>query len=459
MDIDQVLRVIESGESQEVEFKESFHSSQDFSKIMCGFANTYGGVILIGVNNKKEVVGVKDNLDSLQQKISSSAQAVSPPIFPSIETHKIKGADVISIVIQQAIDNTFHSFQGVIYVRIGSTLRKIEGNQIVDFLRGKQILCFDETISNAKLTDLDLNKIKEYLNIRKQSDYFKSHSSEDFLLSMKLASKNGEFKVKNSALLFFAKDPIFFNPQIEIKAVRFDGTEPVKIISHELIQSNLTESIEKALSFVKSNISKSINIKSEAKREEKYQYPLDVIREAIVNAAAHRDYFSKDSIQIYIFSDRIEMTNPGSLPKDLPKELFGTLSVQRNPLTYRILRDYGFVEGLGSGVPRMINSMREHGLSDPEFGIYEHFFRTILRSTQSELKPIKKYQDLNERQIKTLEFLKKNRSIKTKAYTKLNRVSLGTARLDINEMLKFGYIKKVGAFRGAYYILNEDNKK
>lgn len=459
MDINQILKIIESGETQEVELKESLHSFQDFSKLMCGFANTYGGVILIGVNNKKEIVGIKDNLDGIQQKLSSAAQAVSPPIFPSIETHKIKGKNIITIVIQQAIDSTFHSFQGVIWVRIGSTLKKIEGNQIVDFLRGKQILCFDETISNAKSEDLDINKIKEYLNIRKQSDYFKSHSTEDFLLSMKLATKNGDFKIKNSALLFFAKDPISFNSQIEIKAVRFDGTEPVKIVAHELIQSDLIESIEKSLSFVKNNISKSIKIKAEAKREEKYQYPLDVIREAIVNAVAHRDYFSKDSIQIYIFSDRIEITNPGSLPKGLPKELFGTLSVQRNPLTYRILRDYGFVEGLGSGVPRMINSMREYGLSDPEFGIYEHFFRAILRNKSSELKPIKRYRDLNERQVKTLEFLKKNKSIKTKTYMKINRVSFGTARLDINEMLKFGYLKKVGVFRGVYYVLNEENKK
>ena len=459
MDTNQILKIIESGESQEVEFKESFHSSQDFSKLMCGFANTYGGVILIGVSNKKEIIGIRDNLDDLQQRISSAAQAVSSPIIPSIETHKVSGHNILSIVIQQAIDNTFHSFQGVIWVRIGSTLKKIEGNQIVDFLRGKQILCFDEAKSNAKLEDLNINKIKEYLNIRKQSDYFKSHSTEDFLLSMKLASKNGEFKIKNSALMFFAKDPIFFNPQIEIKAARFDGIEPVKIVSHELIQSDLTESIEKSLSFVRNNLSKSIKIKAEAKREEKYQYPLDVIREAIVNAVAHRDYFSKDSIQIYIFSDRIEITNPGSLPKGLPRELFGTLSVQRNPLTYRILRDYGFVEGLGSGVPRMINSMREQGLSDPEFGIYEHFFRTTLRNKQSELKPIKKYQDLNDRQMKTIEFLKKNKSIKTKVYMKINRVSFGTARSDINEMLKFSYIKKIGSFRGAYYVINGEKFK
>jgi len=455
MDKDQILKIIESGESQEVEFKESFHSSQEFSKIMCGFANTYGGILIVGVNTKKEVIGLKEEADKLQQKISSSAQTVSPPIIPSVEVLNINNKKVITIVIQRAIDNTFHTFQGVIWVRIGSTLKKIEGNQIVDFLRSKQILCFDETPSNAKISDIDENKIKDYLSIRKQLDYFKSHSIEDFLISMKLATKNGDFKIKNSALLFFAKNPIVFNSQIELKLVRFEGIEPVKIIAHELVQSDLIESIEKALSFVKTNLSKSIQIKLGAKREEKYQYPVDVIREAIVNAVAHRDYFSKDAIQIYIFADRIEITNPGSLPRGLPKELFGTLSVQRNPLTYKILRDCGYVEGLGSGVPRMINSMREHGLLDPEFRIYEQFFRIVLKNKSSDLKPIKEYSDLNERQLKAIKFLKENKSMKTKMYMKINNVSFGTARLDINEMVKFGYIKKIGSYRGAYYILKE----
>lgn len=453
MDKDQILKIIESGESQEVEFKESFHSSQRFSEIICGFANTYGGILLIGVNKKKEILGLSGDLDEIQQKVSSSAQAVSPPILPSIELHEIDNRKIIAIIIQRAIDNTFHTFQGVIWAKVGSTLKKIEGNQIVDFLRSKQILCFDETPSNAKLSDIDTGKIKAYLDLRKQPDYLKSHSVEDFLISMKLASKNGDLKIKNSAMLFFAKNTIFYHPQVEIKLVRFDGTEPVKIIAHELVQSDLIESIEKSLSFVKQNLSKSIQIKLDARREEKYQYPVEVVREAIVNAIAHRDYFSKDAVQVYIFSDRIEITNPGSLPIGLPKELFGTLSVQRNPITYKILRDYGYVEGLGSGVPRMINGMREHGLEDPSFGIYEHFFRVVLRNKPSGLKPIDGMKDLNPRQVKALEFIKKHKSLKTKTYMEINKVSFGTARVEINELIKFGYIGKVGSFRGAYYIL------
>ncbi|MBI5064595.1 putative DNA binding domain-containing protein [Candidatus Woesearchaeota archaeon] len=458
MDKDQLSEVIESGETQEVELKQAFHSSQDFSKLMCGFANTYGGMVIIGIGAKKEIIGIKDDIDQLQQKISAAAQAISPPVIPEIQVHTTEGRKIIAVIIQKAIDNTFHTFQGVVYVKVGSTLKKIEGNQLVEFLRSRQILCFDEISSDGTMNDLDIEKIKDYFKVRGHDDFLKNNSVENFLVSSKLASKNGNLKIKNAALLFFAKEPAEFFPQIEIKLAQFDGIEPVKIISHQLIQSDPVNSIEKSLSFVKKNISKSIEITDKAKREEKFEYPIVVVREAIVNAIAHRDYFSKDSIQIYLFSNRIEITSPGSLPIGLPRELFGTLSVRRNPIIYRLLRDYDYVEGLGSGVPRMINSMRERGLKDPEFGIYEHFFRIILYNLKGSQKPIEKYADLNERQRKAVEFLKKHKSIKTRKCMEMNNTSFGTAIFDINELLKFKYIKKVGSYRGAYYVLNEEKK-
>src|SRR3989338_1296711 len=455
METGQLLEVIESGETQEVELKQSFHSSQDFSKLMCGFANTQGGMIIVGVNAKKVIIGIKEDVDELQQKISASAQAVSHPLVPDIQVHTIEGKKIVAVVIQKAIDNTFHTFQGAIYVKVGSTLKKFEGNQLVDFLRSKQILCFDEISSDATLDDLDVGKIKEYLKTRNQEDFLKQNSVENFLLSSKLATKNGNLNIKNATALFFTKEPEKFFPQIEINIAQFDGVEPVKIISHQLIQSDPVSSIEKSLSFLKNNLSKSIQITDKSRRQEKFEYPLEVIREAIVNTIAHRDYFSRDSIQIYLFSNRIEITSPGSLPIGLTKELFGALSVRRNPIVYRLLRDYEYVEGLGSGVPRMINGMREQNLKDPVFGIYEHFFRVILYNEKSELKPVDGLEDLNERQQRAVEFLRKNTSLKTKTYMEMNKTSYGTANKDIAEMLKFKYIKKVGEYRGAYYVLNK----
>lgn len=454
MDKKQLLEIIEKGESEEVEFKRSFNSTQEAAKIMTAFANTKGGILFYGVDDNKTLIGVKENTDSIQQNISSAAQTIAPPIVPEIKIYDIEAKKIIAVIVQRAIDNTFHTSQGVIYAKIGSTTKKIEGNNMVDFLRAKQILCFDETYNDANIRDISIEKVKGYLARRKQQDYLQTHTVEDLLLSLGVAVRKDNLLLKNAATLFFAADVMRFHRQMEVKLAQFEGIEQVKVIAHELVQADPVEAIDRSLAFVKNHLTKSFTIDVKGVREERYEYPFDVVREAVVNAIAHRDYFSKDAVQIYMFADRIEITSPGSLPKDLPRELFGAISSQRNPLTYRILRDVGYVEGLGSGVPRMINGMREYRLQDPEFQIYDRFFRVLLRSKTSARKPIKERKDLNERQQKALTFLKKYTSLKTKQYMDMNHVSFGTANKEINELLQFGHIKKVGQYRNVYYVLS-----
>jgi len=139
----------------------------------------------------------------------------------------------------------------------------------------------------------------------------------------------------------------------------------------------------------------------------------------------------------------------------LTKELFGTISVQRNPLTYRFLRDLGYVEGLGTGIPRIKNKMRGEKLRDPEFLFTESFFRITIYNKRGKKSPIESEEDLNERQKKAIEYLKRNKTLKSNTYEEINKVSHGTAVKEINEMVEFEYLKKIGIYKGAYYILKK----
>ena len=178
-------------------------------------------------------------------------------------------------------------------------------------------------------------------------------------------------------------------------------------------------------------------------RERQTEYPISVIREAIVNAIVHRDYFSHDSVQISMYADRIEITSPGSLPKGLTMDKLGTLSVKRNPLTYRILRDVKFMEGIGTGIPRMYSEMRKHNLPDPKFEDLGNFFRVTLQNRlASKRKIIESASDLSPRQKRALAYLQKNKVITSKTYAQLNGVSIPTAVGDLNEMIHFGFLKK-----------------
>lgn len=239
---------------------------------------------------------------------------------------------------------------------------------------------------------------------------------------------------------------------VETNLVLFSGVEPVNIVAHVLIQDTIQNTIDQSISFVDKYISKKIEI-NEVIRNELPEYPKSVIREAIVNALVHRDYYCRDAVQIYIFDDRIEITNPGSLPHTLPKEMFGNISVRRNPLLYIFMRDMGYIEGLGTGIPRMKNAMRNVGLNDPKFDISENIFKITLYNAMGSKKPVNSFNDLNKRQIKALEYIKKHGLIKTKTYEQINNVSYVTANSDINEMIDFEYIKKKGAGRNTIYIL------
>jgi ATP-dependent DNA helicase RecG len=457
MNREEILKLIKGGETQEVEFKEAFQSNQEISKIMCSFANTDGGFLFLGVSKNGEIKGVKGDIDKLQQDIANAGQSIFSPPLISTTIHNFDGKKIVLVEIGKANDKNAHTFEGIVYVRIGSTKHKLEGQALFDFLKNKQILCFDETDSEAKLEDLDVNKIQAYLEKRNQPDYLKSNSVKDFIMNNLLGKANGVTKIKNAASLFFAKEPFKWHPQSEVRVVRFSGPEAIDVLSQQDLQSSPIENIEQAISFIRKNISKRFIIpESSAQRIEIEEYPLPVIREAVVNAVAHRDYYSYDSIQISIFSDRIELSNPGSLPEGLTKEFFGKRSVRRNPITYRLLRDCHYVEGLGTGIPKIINEMRKAGLKDPEFQFKGGFFIVILRNLKSTIKPIEGVKDLNERQYTALQYLQQNKTIKARTYANINNVSLPTALKDISDMIKFKYVKKVGSFRGAYYILKEE---
>jgi ATP-dependent DNA helicase RecG len=456
MDEIQIIGLIRRGESEDVEFKQSFRSGEDVSKTLCSFANTRGGILIFGVKNDGQVIGIERGADEFQQKISAANQSIITVPSISMETHMVNGTPILVVIVQRAIDNSFHTFQGAVWVREGSINRRLEGQSQLDFLRHRQLLSFDEIFSDAVLSDISETKVRSYLDVRHQSNYLNSHSINDFLISSKLATGVGVLRIKNAGILCFAERPEIFIPQSEVNLVRFDGSEPISILDHQLIRGDVASLIEGAASFVKKHIMKGVQVKLSARREEIYEYPLAVIREAIVNAVTHRDYFLKGAVQISIFDDRIEFTSPGSLPNGLPRELLGTISVPRNPITYRILRDLGYVEGLATGIPKMKNDMRKKGLSDPEFVIAESVFRVVLYNKPGKRKPIESISDLNERQRKCLDYLKKNKSIKSKTYAELNRISLPMAIIDLNELVQFNYVSKVGKYRGAYYVLKTD---
>ena len=446
-------RWVAEWEGPDLEFKSSVQKSA--GETISAFANSYGGIIVFGVEpKKKELTGVS-NPDEESQRLRQILEQCKPN--PKPEQHFIKHENRTFIVLK--INPIPYSqnpcFYGdLCFIRQGTTNIKLKADDLIDFLKKRALLNFEESRSNAVFADLDMRKVDKLL--RKRNIGTEGLSEEDYkklLVGLGVANFNGAFYLKNVAVLFFAKEPQKHFSNLEARIVKYTSTEPdlSAIKLDKRISGTLPELIETTFRVVLENIGKSYSI-SGPERKELPEYPAESLRELITNAFGHRDYFDSKDVLVEIFDDHLQITNPGGLLAGQTIANFDRTPQHRNPIAYRLLRDLGLGEGLGLGVRLIRKQFREARLPDPEFFDIGKAFQAVIFNIKSKKKrhPV---EFVNERQKQLLAYLQKNKTVKTAEYAKLVGISQPTAVTDLKELIKQGKIRKIGRFRGAYYEL------
>ena len=258
---------------------------------------------------------------------------------------------------------------------------------IVDFLRVKKVLQigrFDEAIcENALLTDISEQDVVSFVRSARRARQFplgEETPMEDVLTHLRLFSNEG---VTNAAVQLFGKDPQRLGIGSEVRCAHFYGTEIEKPIpSLQVFGGTLFNQIDSAEDFVLSKINMSVGTRTQSVRAPRmYEVPVEVIREAIVNAVVHRDFTSTSSVQIMLFADRMEIWNPGRLPPSLTieklREPHGSVPTNRLLAQSMFLAEY--IESMGTGTLDMIRRCEEAGLPEPEFRMEDMFKVTIRR--------------------------------------------------------------------------------
>lgn len=452
MDKKNLLNAIKIGESQTVEFTKDI---KEIGKSICSFANTNDGVIFLGVSDDGTIIGTNKKYE---QAIANTAHTCKPSIYPEIENIEIDGKCIFIVKVKKS--DQIHSYRNIAYKRIGTHDKPLSSDEVIEFAREIGEIRFDSQICmEANLEDIDEEKVNWYLerreNIRKIP---KEINIERLLLSIGAAKEiKGKVKPTNAGILFFAGDPQRFFSQARILTVRFEGTE----ISRTTIDSldcsgTLWEMLNQAEDFVRKNIRLyGFRTPFTFRRIDKLEYPLDAIGEAITNALIHRDYFDSPDIKVFIFDDRIEITNPGSFPAGVTPEK--PIHKPRNPILCQLMRDAGFIEKYGSGIYFMKNLCMEWGVSEPEFILDRIQTKVIFRSASKgilipELRKIGV--EINDRQKNALEYILEQGRITNKEYAMLYKVSRNTATNDLIQLAELGLVKRVGKGRGSYYIPN-----
>jgi ATP-dependent DNA helicase RecG len=256
---------------------------------------------------------------------------------------------------------------------------------LVRYLEEKEIIRtapFDATlIQNAGIKDLDPGKIKQFVRTARSKRGFplrEESKIENILVHLNLMMRK---RITNAAILLFGKQPQRFFINSEIRCAYFRGTIVSKPIpSYKVFKGSVFELTDQALDFVLSKLNYSVGTREkEVQIPGSYEIPKEIIAEAIVNAIAHRDYTSNGSVQVMLFSDRLEIWNPGSLPLGWTTEKLKHLhtSIPANPLLAEPMYLAGYIERLGTGTTDIIRLANEADLKEPEF-VQEEIFKAII---------------------------------------------------------------------------------
>jgi len=260
---------------------------------------------------------------------------------------------------------------------------------LVRYLEEKEIIRvgpFDASFNEqAKPADIDDEKVKQFVRIAQSKRGFplnESEPTEKILTHLNLVQHH---RISNAALLLFGKQPQRFFINSEVRCASFHGTIVEKPIpSYKVFKGTVFELVDEAVDFVLSKLDYAIGTRSQQTQiPGSYEIPKEVIREAIVNAIAHRDYTSNASVQVMLFKDRLEIWNPGSLPLGWTTEKLKQLhtSVPANPLLAQPMYLAGYIERLGTGTADMLRIAVQAGLKIPEFIQEEEFKIIVYRPT------------------------------------------------------------------------------
>jgi len=429
--------LLTQNESKTLEFKENLSSPNKIIRTVVAFANTAGGSIVIGVEDQtKNVVGVADILAEEERITNLIHDTVSPMIMPDIDIIAHAGKEILIINVPH-LAGPFHikklGLNNGTFIRLGSSNRLADPETLVNLQRFAKRISFDEMpCIPADINELDKNLISEKLK-----DKFKTLTSKHYESLNLIAIKNKKKYATYGGLLLFGINKTKWLPDALIQCVSFSSTTKKNILDKREISTNLIDSVDEAILFIQRNTKVAAEIGA-VKRIDIPEYPVEAVREAVVNAITHADYSIKaTSIQISIFNDRLEITNPGSLPfgQTMHSALSG-ISKMRNPVIGRIFREIGIIETLGMGILSIIESFENSPAKAPLFEEIDHYFKVTLYA-----RPTRRAEE-TEWAAMLRSALIEHKKLSTSDIAILWDVSPRTARTRLNKMLEMGIIKR-----------------
>ena len=393
----ELLEIVANGESSGVEFKRDVLQNHEFAKELVAFSNLEGGMVVLGVDDDGRIAGL--TRDRLEEWVMTACRdKIRPGIIPFFETVRDMqpGVDVAIVRVPRGfnVHSRWHNNRHTYYIRVGTQCREPTPEELSRLFQQRGAFRAElRPVSGSTIDDLDRRRLKDYFERVRQQDV----PADGDEAGWRTLLVNTEVMVEDGAtlsgMLLFGIAPNRFVPQAGIDAAAFPGLEkdyaarerralrgpmtPLMDRHGAVLEAGL---VDQALEFVRRNTPMTASLEGGTRRIERPAYPDEAVREAVVNALVHRDYLlANTDVELAAYRDRLEIISPGRLPNGItPERMRAGTRAARNQLLKDVMRDYGYLEHMGMGVPRkIVRGMREHNETDPD--LVEEGERFIVR--------------------------------------------------------------------------------
>ena len=449
MNKEELLGLMGTGEGYNLEFKESI--SDSLGKEICAFANANGGRILIGVADDKTIRGI-----GITNSLKSQVQDIARKLDPHLKVVLEEAAGVLVVNVPEGAEKPY-SIAGKFYIRQGANCQQLERNEIREFFQSEGRVLFDEKLNPDFNIDKDISKLA-FDNFVRRAKISRVIGRAEMLGNLLLTEGR---RMKNAGVLMFCGDVTRFFRNATVMCVLFQGNDKYKILDSKEFTADINSNFEGAFAYLQSKLKTEYIIKME--RTEKLELPEEALREALINAMVHRDYFSDGHVQVDIYHDRVEISNPGGLARGMRLEELGRKSVPRNHLLFGLMQRMELVERAGTGISRMNLAMDGYLLPKPKIEADRDWFTiTFLRPDLQRESYQKRHagavettqksaRKMPEKYQKILDAVSEEPVISRSALASRLGESVSSIRSRLRKLVIDGAIKHIGPDKGGHW--------
>lgn len=466
--------LLHQNEGERLEFK-LYYNEAVIARQVVGMLNARGGDIILGISDKKEILGIfpKLDIDAIRLRLMSAIKPTAPINVTEITCD---GKQVILISAWEGSQKPY-MYEGKIYQRLmDATYDKEASTQEISRMILERSLAESnwerQAVLDVEFEDLDLEELHTTKQAYQQQLGIKDLSDEEFLMRCGLI-QNGNFT--KACVVLYAKNPLKYIPQISIRLSVYASEDLADLVDTKLFEGNLFRNIDALFQYFDTTYAKTLQINGPI-REEKWNYPRIAVREGIMNALVHKDYSRPSAItNIRIFPSSLEIQNTGTLPMSISFAQIenNSYSLLRNPDIAHQCYYRGLIEMMGTGIARIKQDCKNNNFTLPEFseenGIIKVKFpnlqhKIIAREENTDFTHVVNsifYSygvDVREKLITLLDAIQSHLGTRTSALQELINIPEKTLERHIKILKDAGLVEYRGSKKtGGYYIVHDRN--